>query len=113
MNWVINMKRKRRLTQDEVQELNDFIFCEDLKQLDLEKYKKHTKKLYYKSKKMQDENKQLKEKCEFEIKCNIEFADRIDKAIEYIKQQFVEQGGFTSYEWNDLLNDLLEILKGK
>ena len=61
MNWVINMRRKKRLTQDEVQELNDFIFCEDLKQLDLEKYKKHTKKLYYKSKKMQDENKQLKE----------------------------------------------------
>lgn len=42
------------------------------------------------------ENKQLKE--------------NIDKAIEYIKPKFVEQGGFTSYEWNDLINDLLEIL---
>lgn len=45
-------------------------------------------------------------------KINGELRTTINKAIEYIKPKFVEQGGFTSYEWNDLLNDLLEILKG-
>lgn len=39
--------------------------------------------------------------------------NRIDKAIEYIKPNFIEQGGLTSYEVNDLLNDLLEILGDK
>ncbi len=38
--------------------------------------------------------------------------DRIDKAIEYMKPKFIEQGGLTSYEVNDLLNDLLSILQG-
>ena len=27
---------------------------------------------------------------------------------EIIKKKFVAQGGFTSYEWNDLLNELLD-----
>lgn len=46
-------------------------------------------------------------------KSNIELLTKIDKATEYIKKKFVSQGGFTSYEWNDLLNELLLILKGK
>lgn len=31
-----------------------------------------------------------------------------NKLKEIIKKKFVAQGGFTSYEWNDLLNDLLD-----
>lgn len=37
----------------------------------------------------------------------------IDKTTEYINNKFVAQGGFTSYEWNDLLAELLEILGGQ
>lgn len=46
-------------------------------------------------------------------KSNIELLTKIDKAAEYINKKFVSQGGFTSCEWNDLLNELLLILKGK
>lgn len=38
---------------------------------------------------------------------------RNEKAIEYIKPKFIEQGGLTSYEVNDLLNDLLNKLQGE
>lgn len=41
-----------------------------------------------------EENKQLK--------------DNWNKLKEIIKKKFVAQGGFTSYEWNDLLNELLD-----
>lgn len=43
---------------------------------------------------LQQENKQLK--------------DNWNKLKEIIKKKFVAQGGFTSYEWNDLLNELLD-----
>lgn len=43
---------------------------------------------------LQEENKQLK--------------DNWNKLKEIIKKNFVSQGGFTSYEWNDLLNELLD-----
>lgn len=46
------------------------------------------------SEKLQQENKQLK--------------DNWNKLKEIIKKKFVAQGGFTSYEWNDLLNELLD-----
>lgn len=35
----------------------------------------------------------------------------IDKTKNRINDKFVTQGGFTSYEWNDLLKQLLDILK--
>lgn len=41
-----------------------------------------------------------------------DYKTKFDKAIKCIKSKFVEQGGFTSYEWNDLLRDLLNILQG-
>lgn len=34
--------------------------------------------------------------------------DNWNKLKEIIKKKFVAQGGFTSYEWNDLLNELLD-----
>ena len=43
---------------------------------------------------LQQKNKQLK--------------DNWNKLKEIIKKKFVAQGGFTSYEWNDLLNELLD-----
>lgn len=46
------------------------------------------------SKDLYFENKQLK--------------DNWNKLKEIIKKKFVAQGGFTSYEWNDLLNELLD-----
>ena len=36
----------------------------------------------------------------------------INKAINHINNKFLAQGGVTSYEWNDLLSELLNILKG-
>ena len=49
---------------------------------------------------------------EYMYKSNIELLTKIDKSIEYISKKFVSLGGFTSYEWNDLLSELLLILKG-
>ena len=43
---------------------------------------------------LKKENKQLK--------------DNWNELKEIIKKKFVAQGGFTSYEWNDLLNELLD-----
>lgn len=37
--------------------------------------------------------------------------DNWNKLKEIIKKKFVTQGGFTSYEWNDLLNELLDKMK--
>ena len=37
-----------------------------------------------------------------------ELKDNWNKLKEIIKKKFVAQGGFTSYEWNDLLNKLLD-----
>lgn len=34
--------------------------------------------------------------------------NNLNKLKEIIKKKFVAQGGFTSYEWNDLLNKLLD-----
>lgn len=37
----------------------------------------------------------------------------INKATEYINTKFAAQGGFTSYELNDLLTNILSILGGE
>lgn len=50
----------------------------------------------------------LNDKYEYLRVCSI-----IDKTTEYINTRFVAQGGFTSYEWNDLLTDILSILRGE
>lgn len=39
---------------------------------------------------------------------NQKLKDNWNKLKEIIKKKFVAQGGFTSYEWNDLLNELLD-----
>ena len=38
----------------------------------------------------------------------LKYKDNWNKLKEIIKRKFVAQGGFTSYEWNDLLNELLD-----
>lgn len=45
-------------------------------------------------KNLEQENKKLK--------------DNWNKLKEIIKKRFIAQGAFTSYEWNDLLNELLD-----
>lgn len=40
--------------------------------------------------------------------CVKNLKDNWNKLKEIIKKKFVAQGGFTSYEWNDLLNELLD-----
>ena len=42
----------------------------------------------------------------------LDYKSRIDKAIEKIKSKYIAQGGLTSYEVNDLLNELENILTG-
>lgn len=61
---------------------------------ELEEYKNPNKYFKYANKNVTDENKQLK--------------DNWNKLKQIIKKKFVAQGGFTSYEWNDLLNKLLD-----
>ena len=39
---------------------------------------------------------------------NQQLKDNWNKLKEIIKKKFVAQGGFTSYEWNDLLNEILD-----
>lgn len=61
--------------------------------------------------KLQQENKQLKEKLDYDLQWAFKYEKQVDnwnKLKEIIKKKFVAQGGFTSYEWNDLLNELLD-----
>ena len=68
--------------------------------------------------KLQQENKQLKDnirqidnsvdKLQKQL---IKEKDNWNKLKEIIKKKFVAQGGFTSYEWNDLLNELLDKMR--
>lgn len=54
-----------------------------------------------------EENKQLKEKLDCDLQWAFKYEKQVDnwnKLKEIIKKKFVAQGGFTSYEWNDLLN---------
>lgn len=58
-----------------------------------------------------EENKQLKEKLDCDLQWAFKYEKQVDnwnKLKEIIKKKFVAQGGFTSYEWNDLLNELLD-----
>ena len=60
---------------------------------------------------LQQENKQLKEKLDCDLQWAFKYEKQVDnwnKLKEIIKKKFVAQGGFTSYEWNDLLNELLD-----
>lgn len=62
--------------------------------LEATNYLCQTKSLFEEKKQLQQGNEQLK--------------DNWNKLKEIIKKNFVSQGGFTSYEWNDLLNELLD-----
>ena len=69
-----------------------------------------------------EENKQIQERMEYLERSNnrrediiieqrqeiSDLEDNWDELKEIIKKKFVAQGGFTSYEWNDLLNELLD-----
>ena len=71
---------------------------------------------------LQQENKILKENAENNDKVvdkviwenmllkkeNEQLKDNWNELEEIIKKKFVAQGSFTSYEWNDLLNELLD-----
>lgn len=70
------------------------------------------------------ENKKLQEELEYTIgivehnriiseknKEIHQLKDNWNKLKEIIKEKFVFQGAFTSYEWNDLLNELLYKMK--
>lgn len=79
-------------------------------------------KITHAIRKLQQENKQLQERIEYLERSNNRREDTIleqrqeigdlednwNKLKEIIKKKFVAQGGFTSYEWNDLLNELLD-----
>lgn len=41
-------------------------------------------------------------------KKNKQLTNNWNKLKEIIKKRFIAQGGFTCYEWNDLLNELLD-----
>ena len=72
--------------------------------------KEYAKKLERLSERLQQENKQLKEKLDCDLQWAFKYEKQVDnwnKLKEIIKKNFVAQGGFTSYEWNDLLNELL------
>lgn len=73
--------------------------------------KEYAKKLERLSERLQQENKQLKEKLDCDLQWAFKYEKQVDnwnKLKEIIKKKFVAQGGFTSYEWNDLLNELLD-----
>lgn len=57
---------------------------------------------------LQQENQQLKIQISAREEEYRELEDNWNELKEVIKKKFVAQGGFTSYEWNDLLNGLLD-----
>lgn len=57
-------------------------------------------------KQMGVEDELLQEEIEL-LKAYGKLKDNWKNLKQIIKKKFVAQGGFTSYEWNDLLNDLL------
>lgn len=58
--------------------------------------------------KLQQENEKLKIQISAREEEYKKLEDNWNKLKEIIKKKFIAQGGFTSYEWNDLLNDLLD-----
>ena len=60
----------------------------------LEEYRKTNEHLLDKKQFLKQENQLLKK--------------QLEEINNFIKKKFVAQGGFTSYEWNDLLNKLLD-----
>lgn len=63
--------------------------------------------------KLKEENQNLRNISEKLSLALASAEDRIDKGIEYINPRFSLQGDFTYYEWNDLLTDILSILRGE
>ena len=61
-------------------------------------------------KQMGVEDELLQEEIEL-LKAYGKLKDNWKNLKQIIKKKFVAQGGFTSYEWNDLLNDLLNKMK--
>ena len=57
---------------------------------------------------LKQENQQLKIQISAREEEYKKLEDNWNKLKEIIKKKFIAQGGFTSYEWNDLLNDLLD-----
>ena len=78
-------------------------------------YNSYLCKVYRSFPKVVDKSyEQLKQENEHldEVNCklrrtNVQLKDTWKNLKQIIKKKFVAQGGFTSYEWNDLLNDLL------
>ena len=75
------------------------------------------RKLYNYIRKLRKENYELKNELSIQKVLGIEKektienrTNRIVKAQKYIKTKYIAQGGLTSYEVNDLLNEFLEIL---
>ena len=75
------------------------------------------RKLYNYIRKLRKENYELKNELSIQKVLGIEKektienrTNRIVKAQKYIKTKYIAQGGLTSYEVNDLLNEILEIL---
>lgn len=75
------------------------------------------RKLYNYIRKLRKENYELKNELSIQKVLGIEKektienrTNRIVKAQKYIKTKYIAQGGLTSYEVNDLLNEFLKIL---
>lgn len=69
---------------------------------------KDQKILYKYIKELQQENQQLRIEISAREEEYRKLEDNRKKLKKIIKKKFVAQGGFTSYEWNDLLNELLD-----
>ena len=81
------------------EEIEDIL--EELHLVRHEILKPKAKKLFEAIMSIADERDELQQE-------NQELKDNWNKLKEIIKEKFVAQGGFTSYEWNDLLNELLD-----
>ena len=81
------------------EEIEDIL--EELHLVRPEILKPKAKKLFEAIMSIADERDELQQE-------NQELKDNWNKLKEIIKEKFVAQGGFTSYEWNDLLNELLD-----
>ena len=62
---------------------------------------------------MNTTEQELRRRLKKSIRKRTELNDRIMRAINYIQPRFIAQGAYTSYEINDLLNEVVNILKGR
>lgn len=61
---------------------------------------------------MNTTERDLRRRLKKSIRKRTELNNRIIRAIKYIQPRFIVQGAYTSYEINDLLNEVVNILKG-